>query len=54
MRLPPELLADGGGVRNKGAARAPVSTMPLLVMSKLSIPRSELDMSRWWWWRTSR
>ena len=37
--MPPELLADGGG-RSKGRARAPVSKMPLLVMSKLSIEQS--------------
>ncbi|PVH37173.1 hypothetical protein PAHAL_6G261400 [Panicum hallii] len=44
LRVPPELLADGGG-RSKGA-RAPVSKMPLLVMSKLSIeqsPRADAD-----------
>ncbi|CAO2207228.1 unnamed protein product [Urochloa humidicola] len=44
LRVPPELLADGGGSR-KGAP-APVSKMPLLVMSKLSIeqsPRADAD-----------
>jgi len=45
LRVPPELLADGGGRSSKGA-RAPVSKMPLLVMSKLSIersPRADVD-----------
>ncbi|CAL5013430.1 unnamed protein product [Urochloa decumbens] len=45
LRVPPELLADGSGGRGKGA-RAPVSKMPLLVMSKLSIeqsPRADAD-----------
>ncbi|XP_004973878.1 uncharacterized protein LOC101782472 [Setaria italica] len=49
LRMPPELLADGGGGRSKGAARAPVSKMPLLVMSKLSIeqsPRADADSSK--------
>ncbi|OEL15459.1 hypothetical protein BAE44_0023521 [Dichanthelium oligosanthes] len=40
LRVPPELLADGAGGRGKGAPRAPVSKMPLLVMSKLSIEQS--------------
>jgi hypothetical protein len=46
LRVPPELLADGGVGRSKGAARAPDSKMPLLVMSKLSIeqsPRADAD-----------
>ncbi|CAO2162802.1 unnamed protein product [Urochloa humidicola] len=48
LRVPPELLDDGsvgGGGRSKGA-RAPVSKMPLLVLSKLSIeqsPRTDAD-----------
>ena len=40
LRVPPELLADGGGGRSSKGARAPVSKMPLLVMSKLSIEQS--------------
>ncbi|WVZ92235.1 hypothetical protein U9M48_038317 [Paspalum notatum var. saurae] len=39
LRVPPDLLADGGGGGRK-AARAPVSTMPLLVMSKVAIEQS--------------
>jgi hypothetical protein len=38
LRVPPELLADDAD--GKGAARAPVSKMPLLVMSKVSIEQS--------------
>ncbi|KAF8654581.1 hypothetical protein HU200_061778 [Digitaria exilis] len=41
LRAPPELLADDGSAGGRGkAARAPVSKMPLLVMSKLSIEQS--------------
>ncbi|KAF8690130.1 hypothetical protein HU200_041369 [Digitaria exilis] len=40
LRVPPELLADDGGAGRGKAARAPVSKMPLLVMSKLSIEQS--------------
>ncbi|KAJ1269116.1 hypothetical protein BS78_07G185700 [Paspalum vaginatum] len=39
LRVPPDLLADGGGGGRK-ASRAPVSTMPLLVMSKVCIEQS--------------
>ncbi|CAL5013428.1 unnamed protein product [Urochloa decumbens] len=45
LRVPPELLAEGGGGRSKGA-RAAVSKMPLLVMSKLCIeqtPRADAE-----------
>ncbi|CAL5001281.1 unnamed protein product [Urochloa decumbens] len=47
LRVPPELLSDGGvGGGGRKGARAPVSKMPLLVMSKLSIeqsPRGDAD-----------